>query len=515
MGLQLSVYDEYGGRQIARWGSRSRALRFGTGEHGYTDLTDFIELPMADVWRFYSLARTPWIVVHDQWMNLAWEGRLERPKIAPGGLQIAGFGYWQAYNDIPYTAFWGQTTSANWRPVTNDDVSTRSPERYNIDTNNRLYITLVPGNFYLNADNIGELTFAAPHQHSQGIAYFGYDYSYKLPTNWKLRIIRSSDDFSSQTTEQTYTGDGAAHSGSDTLSFTESDRILVQLVNNTGGNSAPTDPAGTWFGKLTDLVIAAQAPPVNPDDIAGALVTYMSGINANQHNTSLALIDASSLALTDEIYEDTYPTEILNYLAEKGDGSTPWEVGVWSDQRLHLRERSGAARYWQVDAGDIELERTLDTMVNSAYGVYSETGNRTLRTAVATDADSVSRWGITRRAAVSVSTTSATAAEAGRDKMIGESKEPSVRTALTIRRLKDSRGKDWPMYMAKSGDIVEITNLSPALGSAADKIRRFTLVATDYDAQYNTLQPVADLTLPTLETLVAESIIRRDSRLGS
>ena len=171
-------------------------------------------------------------------------------------------------------------------------------------------------------------------------------------------------------------GNGALQTGTVTQDLaTARDRICFTMYC-TAAAAEYTGETGDYNLTITGLrVKTTTASTVTADAIAAALASYVNGINSSQLSAETTLIAAPGLDLTDEVYEDEYPADILTRLVGLGDDQTPprqWEVGVWENRLLHLRVRGSAGRAWYVDAGSLDVERSLATLSNAAYGVYQD-----------------------------------------------------------------------------------------------------------------------------------------------
>lgn len=253
------------------------------------------------------------------------------------------------------------------------------------------------------------------------------------------------------------------------------------------------------FANAHNLADSVQAFFIPADEIAGALATYVDGINANQVATGTFLIQSPGHDLTDELYQDEYPADILVRLAEREN----YEVGVWDDQLLFFKPRSygrrAVPRTWYVDA-DVELERTLEAVANSAYAVYQDARGRVQRTATSTDSDSKEQWGITRRVAVPVdSTTVGVLAESFRDDYLEEHADPTPRAVLTFDRVFDGYGNPAPLYLVHAGDRMVARNRPgrPTFDLAS--------VEYDVDGDYLSVEPL--VTEPTIARFLAANTV--------
>lgn len=270
-----------------------------------------------------------------------------------------------------------------------------------------------------------------------------------------------------------------------------------------------------WEGRLEDVAIVAgglrltalgyirgyaDAPystshiGVTASSIVQALIASVSALNSFM-SSSTVLVQNPGVTLA-EVYEDQYPVDILDRLCNLGDSQTTprlWEAGVWENRILHFRPRGDVARKWFIDVAAPDIERTLDTLYNSVYAVYQDGGNQRAVTSTSADSTSIARYGLTRRAAVSLQAIDATLAGKVRDAYLADHKDPPVRAGLGFRRLYDQFGTLWPAFAARSGDQVTIRNLPPTATSDIDRIRTFRLKETDYDAaaDWNAVVPEA------------------------
>jgi hypothetical protein len=178
-------------------------------------------------------------------------------------------------------------------------------------------------------------------------------------------------------------------------------------------------------------------------------------------------------------------------------------VGVWEDRRLHFRPKGSDGRTWFVEVDEAEIESTLETLYNSAYGQYQDANNRTLRTAVADDDDSQARYGIVRRQVVPVSTTSATQAGIQRDAALEDGRVIKPRSAVAFEYLTDRAGAIYPKWLLRAGDTLVLANLPAAASEEIDRARTFLVAERSFDAITGEVQPVPEEPLASLDFLVA------------
>jgi hypothetical protein len=189
-------------------------------------------------------------------------------------------------------------------------------------------------------------------------------------------------------------------------SGTNGETVTVQSITNS------TQFVAT-FARTHASTKTVQAHVITTSQIAADIAFVINAVNPTQLSSSVGGITATTDDLTDEVYEDKYPADILSKLADQLN----WAVGVDTARRLYLRPRSG--RSWFVDATDLQVQRSLSALRNDAYAVYQDAAGNTLRTA---NNPQSTRYSITRRAAVTAQTTSATLAATIRDTSLANTK---------------------------------------------------------------------------------------------
>jgi hypothetical protein len=477
-------------------------LRFSTNEHGFASLeTPLIILPLNQAFEAYEWPGLPHVVVGDTAAGVIWEGRLEDIGVVDGGIALTAFGYQRALHDVPYTALWSWTGSGDWREVTGDDLSAFVPGRYESDNNNRLYVALRKGETYFNATNHGGLTYCAPNRGERTITNFSCSYDVDLPANWEFRVRSMTDAFGSAVTENTLTATGSQQTGTLSLTLTANERVVVEIRNNSGGSTTFAGNTGDDYMRLTNIRVKTTTnSTVVASGIAWRLAQFVNGVNSGQLSDSATFIEDTTTDLQDVLYEDAYPAEILDDLALLHS----YEWAVWEDQLLRFHPKGSAGRDWYVDATRIvDLQRSIENLYNSAYGLYQETGGRTLRTVNNGDTDSQDKYGLVRRGFTNVQTTSSTEAATHRDAYLTDRKNLAIRARVEFERVYDATGAEYPLYSIRAGDTITMRNLPPTLSTSIDRIRSFVVGETEYDAATNTIDVTPEDPIPTLVTLVA------------
>lgn len=195
--------------------------------------------------------------------------------------------------------------------------------------------------------------------------------------------------------------------------------------------------------------------------------------SANSYMSSSTLLCGSPALTWTEEFERQTPADILDRVAQRGDGSTIWEWNVWENRLLGFRARGAIGKQWRVDVSNPEVTRSLEQVWNSVYGVYADTV-----TAEAANAVSQDRYGVKREIAINAQTDDSTVAANFRDAWLDFYKESAGVGSIDVDAIYDPFGARYPVWMARSGDTVGIRNLPPALSTDIDRIRSFRVSET-------------------------------------
>ncbi len=499
----LQIYDSPDMEaMLADFTGRAEGVKFGTNRHGFSVLTvDRVPMPLSEAFEVYEWPGTPHVVVSDNATETVWEGRLEDINIIAGGVSLAAFGYQRALSDVPYTALWSKTGSGGWRPVPDEEIPSRTPDRYEMDNNNRLYIAPRKGETFGHAQHTGTMVFMMPHRGLTAARNFMASYDMRLPSGWQFRVLTYNEGFTSPTVVNTITATGSAQSGSLNLSI-NADYVVVDVRNNTGSEMTISDETGVNYLRLVDLLVKATGvgTSIEARNLVYNIADYVATVNPAQIVNNYANYTAVGTVLSDELYEDEFPDAILDRLALLHQ----CEWRVWEGRQLWFHPAKVARREWYVDVVEIvNLGRSLDNVRNTAYGIYRDAGGRTLRTLPASDPDSQARYGIHRRGFVQAQTTSVTEAETYRDAFLDDRADDQARARIVFDRLYDATGTQWPLWACRAGDSITMRNLPPTLSTEIDRIRTFMVGETDFDADAGELSVSPLEPTPSLVTLVA------------
>lgn len=508
MPLSLTLSDATTGAFLVDLAPYTMKCVAETGENGFASLSADVRMPLRRALQIVDQG-TPYLIQLASGSTIVWEGRLEQSGVTSdrdgSSLTINAKGYASALMDVPYTALWSTTRVNDFRVIKSTEYTNAREGKYNFDTNNRLYIALQKNTLYTNNADIGAMLFQHPHSSTRNVIKVSFDYTVALTAGFVAQCNAINGDFTSEAGVWSLTASGATQTGSVAVSFTGKNTLVFRIYNASGANITYGGENGDAFLRVTNLRIASDlSVPLDAAVIVKDLISTTIAVNPTQLSPSTAWIQSTGVDLQNEIYEDTYPADILDHLAAIGDtAARAYEWGVWEGRQLHFRKRGSAGNQWHVDVTSLEFERSLREVYNSAYAVYSDANNATVRGATSSNVASVGRLGITRRKAVSAKTTSATQANTIRDTVLSDSADPMPRASIRFNQIFTASGAVVPSWRVRAGDTITIRNLPPTLAAITDRMRTFRISRTKYDAIAGVLTIEPESPLPRIETYLA------------
>lgn len=503
------VLTDSNGRRVAA-NATVTDLDFKTNQNGFADCTIQYAIDPFVGYQLYSL-NTVWECKVMDGGATIYHGRVEDVKLNGSSMQVTAFGYYRALSDLPYTALWSTYKLDNWHAVKGETYGTgHKPERYTIDTNNgRLGIAPKKNAQYGNNNDQGAVDFYIPNGSSRNIVAVAFDYTLSAYAGMRVRLQSYSNgtliaDEWTPTIPSAFT----RYSGSVVQAVSSCNRLMFVIDNNSGSTATFTAEEGTAYLHITNMRVVTQTLGASIDNatVAADMVTTIAATNSNQISTSTSLINSTGVGLTEAVYEDANMADVLQQLADQGDSSgNKYEVGVYLNKQLYFRQKGSAGRTWYVDIDELDLERTIDTLVNSAYTSYKDANDVTVRSSISADSASIARYGLTRRSYVQIDTTSSTQATAARTALLTDQASPLPKARISFSHVYNANGGQYPLYFVRAGDSITIRNLPPNLGSNVDRIRTFRISETSYNASSNTLDVTPEAPLPTLDRVLAQT----------
>lgn len=500
--LDLAIVDAAGTR-LTLPTSRATGVTFSTGSNGYQDLTAF--LPMTDAAAVALSTRAGLRALLWDGPALLWEGRVEDLTLRNGGVELAALGDWRALEDDRYTALWSDSSVKRWEWLDDTIIAGTSGDRYEHDTNNRLYMALQKDATYGNGTDYGIWGYQIPDRSTRNIVSLTFNWLMLLPANWQLLVQARAAGFGTATNITTIVSAGGVTEGTATLTFAGAPSVNLALFNATGSPWTYTGETGALRLVVTNMrVKTTTAAAVTADLIAQDIRNQLNLLNPGTFSASNRRIVSPGIDLTNALWEDASPQDVLAELAAMGDSAgNQFEVGVWEGRTLHFRPVGSEAQAWVVDAAEVEVTQTLDGLTNSTYATYEDANDRTLRTTNQTNATSIARYGRTRRRDVAAKTTSATTAALVAATATRATATPVPRSRVRVRRFATATGAIDSGMRVRAGDTVSIRNLPAAASDVIDRVRTFRVTETSYDADDDTPELTPENPIPDIEQQIA------------
>lgn len=254
--LALLVYDSPGGNLLYDWSLDAANVRLSESERGHESLSWSVEMRMDRAFRVYDGLTAPYVLLTSG--DHAWEGRLEDKQVTGRGLELTAMGYWRAISDYgPYNALWSDTSVARWQTLTNGDISTAKPERFEADNNNRLWIAARNGEAFVNTDRAA-WGYRIPDRSSRNIVVIQFAYEFGSGSNVQYRLAARPADWSGAGTSLfALNAAGAIQTGAQYLTFagSPSPALTFELVI-TGAQTIAAATGSTASMKITRLRVA-------------------------------------------------------------------------------------------------------------------------------------------------------------------------------------------------------------------------------------------------------------------
>jgi hypothetical protein len=189
--------------------SRVSGLKFSTNTHGSASMSAKFSMSLREGVRLLDRIGTPDVYISALGYPI-WRGRIEDVEVTESGISVAGFGYWRALLDQPYTAQWSDTKLEHWAEGTQRDTHLYySPQMYVMDKTYRLYMGLTKNTIYASGADVGGFLYRFPSGTSRYASTIEFTTSYNLPTGWTYRIV-SEDSAFNQVVVNIVTNGGSA-----------------------------------------------------------------------------------------------------------------------------------------------------------------------------------------------------------------------------------------------------------------------------------------------------------------
>lgn len=504
MRLCVTVYS--GTVFTADWSGRLMRGSFSTGKYGFQDFSGLVRMDRDEAGRYTEFPKAYKITISAGGI-VAWEGRVEDVRMTNLGLEFKALGYWSALADLTYTSIWSDSRISEWQPLTNVAVANTTPEMFEIDKKNRLYMGMMTNQAYTTADR-ARVGYVVPHRSQNQALSISFSYEFLAPATWQARLfyVATANGFNSAWLTGTnapgwpINGTGALLTGSVTVNVS-GPGLCFDFYYAGAGTYTHAGNNGQYYFKITNIrVKGTSSASVLSSGIAADVVSKVNALNSGMLSSSTAKVSATAADLFQEVYEDENPQDILRRLAFL-EG---YEVGVYENQMLHFRPKGSGGQTWYVALDDMEVESTLSGMYNQAYAIYKEPSGFLQRLADSANGPSVSRYGVTREYGLATKTTSSTEATTQRDLFLEDYSQVYARGNIVVRRITDLAGTVVPNWLVRTGDLIVLRDLPPNMGNSVDNIRQFVVGETRYNMMTGELNPFPEEPLPRLEQYLAK-----------
>ena len=259
-----------------------------------------------------------------------------------------------------------------------------------------------------------------------------------------------------------------------------------------------------YWSNLTDTV--RNRSYTNGSATGGSIIAdLLASIHAEtrQVSTSSAHI-AAGPSIVHEYQDDWTIWRILTDrrrgVASFGSGAgVQMDVAVWEGRELHYGPRTVSRVTWhsylrpENGGGVVRLPLRVDwhELANAVVVTYQRSG-QIMRTPQAIDADSIARYIRRERHVPNIGESTAATAVQRRDTELNLRKDPRpTAEGLSVNRVWDANGIEWPLCRVRAGDVIRIPDLSPGTADldrvVFDAYRTFFVEETNCDHETGVL----------------------------
>lgn len=383
--------------------------------------------------------------------------------------------------------------------------STYVPDKFDIDTQSRLYIRPRKGVDFL-ANEYSYLRYVMPFDRHVSRVRLHWDLA--LPYSWPGRL--ELRDSTGVLFYRTATGSG----DSTVLAGADADYMDMRFyVTAAGENTAGQD---TVYGKLEGAVVIGEAMEnISAQDVANDLVDFLAGRGISSSHTRVE--DPGTHLPSSVVFaEDWTPKEILNWVCQFGGSNgtlLAWGVTTDTQRKIYLETQDLSTIRWMIEGGSIEASAQADATQSAQkmYAVYRDQDNQVQRTAdVLAQMQIDELGGNFIRAALRVdgsldskSVDNVLAME------LDQAKNPKAQTSFSVTgQVLGPGGKAKAADEVKAGGVVAVKDFRSretqlASGDARTQWTSFQLVGVEYDEESRTVRMTPGGDRRKLETFLA------------
>jgi len=215
-----------------------------------------------------------------------WIGRMrkvEQHKALREHMIVRCFGNWALLDDFSYGGkgkLWSETDYREWEPTTRDLKTNRRPHRYEMDTQNRLWICPREGE-YSSSSAGGALYYHCPYDDVKKVKFTVEVGSF---SGWDAMLRSFNKNWGSGNTEWQHSVDGV---GAQTITLSTERPVLEFNIWKTSAGTYADDTGDTYL-KITDLEIYGSTDiSITMDDVAKDIVAQVESETSIENDENL------------------------------------------------------------------------------------------------------------------------------------------------------------------------------------------------------------------------------------
>lgn len=179
--------------------------------------------------------------------------RLGQCSLTRIGVRFEGYNLTASLDGIEYSRLWSTSKFEDWKPMKREQISNRAPERFEMDTNNRIQIAPRKGEVMSNGA-VGEMMFTMPRDSNTQITAVQIEWECNAPVGYLMRFdSRNGDALTLVQTLGTFLSTGAVVYGAHVVGITSADRLCFSFYWNSGVASTYAGESGAAYARITAI----------------------------------------------------------------------------------------------------------------------------------------------------------------------------------------------------------------------------------------------------------------------
>ena len=270
MPLFLGVFNS-SDKLVFDWTYRAKGVTFTSNAHGFESVTFFVPMRMRDAFLLQDHSGILRLRILDRAENI-YDGRVEDIKITDDGIEITALGYWRAFDDAVYTAFWSDDSLERWKIAQPEEAgmgASITPDNYNVTIDNTIRLAPKKSASYVGTSAQCRIRFDVPHQLISNRQITGIDFAFSmfLPTGWQADLYRYNSAGTFLSTIWSLTSTGSIQNGAVSLTLTGCDKLVFALYATSNPTSYTGEDGDRYFTVSNVRVVSSTANYVNTTSV--------------------------------------------------------------------------------------------------------------------------------------------------------------------------------------------------------------------------------------------------------